>query len=67
MKEDESLMANAETGRIFYGWWVVAAAFLNLFFVVGIIFYGFPLHPPGSPSIERADHLKDIKIIKYII
>jgi len=43
MKEDESLMANAETGRIFYGWWVVAAAFLNLFFVVGIIFYGFPV------------------------
>src|SRR5438132_14429018 len=36
-------MANAETGRIFYGWWVVAAAFLNLFFVVGIIFYGFPV------------------------
>ena len=32
MKEDESLMANAETGRIFYGLWVVAAAFLNLFF-----------------------------------
>jgi len=43
MKEDESLMANAETGRTFYGWWVVAAAFLNLFFVVGIIFYGFPV------------------------
>jgi len=43
MKEDESLMAIAETGRIFYGWWVVAAAFLNLFFVVGIIFYGFPV------------------------
>src|SRR2546429_9634968 len=36
-------MTNAENGRIFYGWWVVAAAFLNLFFVVGIIFYGFPV------------------------
>lgn len=36
-------MTNTETGRIFYGWWVVAAAFLNLFFVVGIIFYGFPV------------------------
>src|SRR5215467_2869170 len=22
--------------------------------VKGIIFYGFPLHPPGKPSIERA-------------
>jgi predicted alpha/beta-hydrolase family hydrolase len=28
----------------------------------GIIFYGFPLHPPGKPSIERAEHLKDVKI-----
>jgi MFS family permease len=28
---------------IFYGWWVVAAAFLNFFFVIGIIFYGFPV------------------------
>ncbi len=26
--------------------------------VAGIIFYGFPLHPAGKPSIERADHLK---------
>jgi len=30
--------------------------------VKGIIFYGFPLHPPGKPSIERAEHLKGIKI-----
>ena len=36
-------MTKGETERIFYGWWVVAAAFLNLFFVVGIIFYGFPV------------------------
>lgn len=36
-------MTNAQPGRVFYGWWVVAAAFLNLFFVVGIIFYGFPV------------------------
>ena len=27
----------------------------------GIIFYGFPLHPPGKPSTERAEHLKDVK------
>jgi predicted alpha/beta-hydrolase family hydrolase len=25
--------------------------------VKGIIFYGFPLHPPGKPSVERAAHL----------
>jgi predicted alpha/beta-hydrolase family hydrolase len=29
--------------------------------VKGIIFYGFPLHASGKPSIERATHLKDIK------
>ena len=28
----------------------------------GIAFYGFPLHPPGSPSAERADHLFSIDI-----
>jgi len=28
--------------------------------VKGIIFYGFPLHAPGKPSIERAEHLKDV-------
>jgi len=31
-------------------------------FVKGIVFYGFPLHPLGSPSTERAAHLKDISI-----
>jgi predicted alpha/beta-hydrolase family hydrolase len=30
--------------------------------VKGIIFYGFPLHPSGKPSIERAYHLKALKI-----
>jgi len=30
--------------------------------VKGIIFYGFPLHPQGKPSTERAEHLKMIKI-----
>jgi predicted alpha/beta-hydrolase family hydrolase len=30
--------------------------------VKGIIFYGFPLHPAGKPSIDRADHLKEISI-----
>ena len=29
-------------------------------FVKGIIFYGFPLHPTGKPSIDRAVHLKNI-------
>ncbi len=30
--------------------------------VKGIVFYGFPLHPSGKPSTERADHLKALKI-----
>ena len=30
--------------------------------VKGIIFYGFPLHPVGKPSMERAEHLKDVKM-----
>ncbi|HEY1870154.1 MAG TPA: alpha/beta family hydrolase, partial [Chitinophagaceae bacterium] len=29
--------------------------------VKGVVFYGFPLHPPGKPSIERAEHLKEVK------
>jgi predicted alpha/beta-hydrolase family hydrolase len=29
--------------------------------VKGIIFFGFPLHAPGKPSIDRAEHLKNIK------
>jgi uncharacterized protein len=29
--------------------------------IKGIIFYGFPLHPPGKPSTERAEHLKQVK------
>jgi predicted alpha/beta-hydrolase family hydrolase len=28
--------------------------------VSGIIFFGFPLHPSGKPSIERAEHLKTV-------
>ena len=31
-------------------------------FVRGIIFYGFPLHPAGEPSIARAEHLSSIQI-----
>ena len=30
--------------------------------VKGIIFFGFPLHPPGKPTIDRADHLREVKV-----
>jgi len=38
--------SNSSASRIYYGWWIVVAAFLNLFFVVGILFYGFPVLYP---------------------
>jgi predicted alpha/beta-hydrolase family hydrolase len=28
--------------------------------VAGLVFLGYPLHPPGKPDKLRADHLKDI-------
>lgn len=38
--------SNQSVNGIYYGWWIVLAAFLNLFFVVGIVFYGFPVFYP---------------------
>jgi predicted alpha/beta-hydrolase family hydrolase len=30
--------------------------------VKGLAFMGFPLHPAGKPSAERAEHLRDVKV-----
>src|SRR5690348_3610531 len=30
--------------------------------VRGFAFLGFPLHPPGNPGIERAEHLKQVRL-----
>jgi len=30
--------------------------------VLGLVFLGFPLHPPGKPSVERGAHLFDVRI-----
>jgi len=30
--------------------------------VRGLAFFGFPLHPAGKPSIDRADHLAEIHV-----
>jgi len=30
--------------------------------VSGLAFLGFPLHPPGKPSTDRANHLADIRV-----
>jgi MFS family permease len=48
--QGESPQGSARSTRIFYGWWIVLAAFLNLFFSVGIIFYGFPVFYPALTS-----------------
>jgi len=37
-----------------------AAAQILLPNVRGLVFFGFPLHPPGSPSTQRADHLAKV-------
>jgi predicted alpha/beta-hydrolase family hydrolase len=31
-------------------------------FVKGLVFVGFPLHAPGNPGVDRANHLATIKI-----
>src|SRR5947207_15676652 len=40
-------MSKILQGRSFYGWWIVVAAFLNLFFTTGIVYYGFPVFFPS--------------------
>src|SRR5262249_51353214 len=30
--------------------------------VRGLVFFGFPLHPAGKPSVERADHLAEVAV-----
>ena len=30
--------------------------------VGGLAFLGYPLHPPGKPSVDRAGHLADVKV-----
>src|SRR4029077_19136462 len=30
--------------------------------VQGLVFFGFPLHPPGRPGTKRAEHLAQVKI-----
>jgi predicted alpha/beta-hydrolase family hydrolase len=30
--------------------------------VQGLVFVGFPLHPAGKPSVERAQHLADVQV-----
>ena len=40
----------------------MAAASQGLEGVSGLVFFGFPLHPAGKPSTERAEHLHDVSL-----
>ena len=40
----------------------LAAADSLLPAIEGLVFFAFPLHPPGKPSVERADHLGQITV-----
>jgi predicted alpha/beta-hydrolase family hydrolase len=40
----------------------LAAAEAALPGVRGLVFFGFPLHPAGRPSTERADHLEQVGV-----
>ena len=35
--------------------------------VSGLVFLGFPLHPAGKPSDERARHLADVRIPMFFL
>jgi uncharacterized protein len=39
-----------------------AAAKRPLEGVAGIVFFGFPLHPPRKPGVVRAEHLDDVRV-----
>jgi predicted alpha/beta-hydrolase family hydrolase len=39
-----------------------AAAQQQLDGVRGLVFFGFPLHPPNRPGTKRADHLPDVNV-----
>jgi len=30
--------------------------------VIGLVFFGFPLHPAGKPGTERAEHLQNVAV-----
>jgi len=38
----------------------LAAAERGLDGVLGLVFFGFPLHPPNQPGTKRAEHLREV-------
>ncbi len=49
-------------GKSFGGRMTSAAASDSLPDVRGLVFLGFPLHPPGRPGTSRADHLDRVEV-----
>lgn len=47
----EASAAGGRAGKLFYGWRVAGACFLNLFAIVGIMYYSFPVF--YSPLIQE--------------
>ncbi|MBI2853682.1 MAG: MFS transporter [Chloroflexi bacterium] len=39
--ESDTLYSNVKQGKVFYGWWVLAACFLIAFYTIGTISFGF--------------------------
>ena len=35
------MLSNRKSTRIFYGWWIVGAAFFVALYIGGVVFYGF--------------------------
>ena len=50
-------------GKSFGGWMTSSAAAKEpLSGVRGLVFLGFPLHPPGRPDDKRAEHLSNVQV-----
>jgi hypothetical protein len=49
-------------GKSFGGRMTSGAAAKSLPGVQGLVFLGFPLHPPGKPGTARADHLDSVEV-----
>ncbi len=49
-------------GKSFGGRMTSGAAAKSLPVVRGLVFLGYPLHPPGKPATDRADHLDNVEL-----
>ena len=58
MRPDLPLLAG---GRSMGGRMASGADAIEALDVAGFVFHAFPLHPPGKPGTERADHLSKVE------